>query len=466
MKMQHNPLKYNPILDADSYKLSHSLLYPRGIKGMYSYCEARTKGNVIVPFGLQMWIKKTLGQRITTEHINEAAEFAMAHGEPFDPRPWERIVSHYDGYLPVTIRGLPEGTIAKDGLPLYSVVSEDEDLLAFLSSYFETTMQRGVWYPTTIASEDYKRFRIIKRYLAESADSSDGIAFMLHDFGGRGVSSEETAQIGGAAHLVYFMGSDTISGVRAANHYYNMDMAAFSVPATEHSVQCSYGSLYQKEYLEAVLDLYAKPGAIVSIVLDGYDVYREATTLCTDFKQKIIDSGAKVVMRPDSGDPLEVIPRLLEIAAINFGYDVNSKGYKVLKHVAIIQGDGINTEMIEKILDQVTGLGYSAENLVFGSGGALLQKVNRDTFKFAQKASAIKRGGVWHAIAKDPITDPGKTSKAGRVGTGRNAHGVLVAINYDKPLPEGVTDAFITFYDHGELMVDESLTTIRLRAKA
>lgn len=466
--IEKRAMRGNRVLDADSYKLSHSGVYPNFVTGMFSYGEARTRNDPIVFFGLQMWLMKTWLTPLTRGEIDEAEKFAGAHGEPFDRAPWDKIIDQYDGKLPVTIRALPEGTVVRSGIPLYSVECTDPDLF-WLSAYIETSMQRGVWYPTTIASNDYKNYRTCKMYLNESADTLDLLPFMLHDFGGRGVTSEESAQIGGAAHLVYFMGSDTISGVRAANWYYDSPMAAFSCTASEHSVQTAFGKLNQAAYLHKMLDRYAKPGAIVSIVIDGYDTFREGGMLCSPaFVEKIKASGARVVFRPDSGDPREIIPRLLEMQASAFGTTRNSKGYKVINNVGIIQGDGIDHEMMEELLKIVTDMGYSAQNIVFGSGGGLLQKVNRDTYKFAQKASAIQVSGRdWKGISKDPITDPGKKSKSGRVTATRwKMTGELGWADLDQPLSDEFEDIFQTVFKDGELLVRTNLEEVRARARA
>jgi nicotinamide phosphoribosyltransferase len=324
-----------------------------------------------------------------------------------------------------------------------------------------------VWYPTTIASNDYKAWRALKRYNAESSDNPEAVNFMLHDFGFRGVSSVETAEIGGMAHTVFFSGSDNIQGVRAANFYYNEPMAAYSVPASEHSIQCSYGETFynQREYLRKMLDTYAKEGKIVSVVIDGYDVYREAQQLC-ELKNEIIASKARVVFRPDSGDAKEVIPKILAMQANAFGYTVNSKGYKVINNVGVLQGDGIDNETMIELLELVTELGYSTDNIVFGSGGGLLQKVNRDTYKFAQKASAIKIHDQWVPIWKDPVTDPGKRSKSGRLTLVRSRlTGEFSTVNIDKPLDSEYEDMMVTVYDHGKLLVEHTLDEIRARAK-
>jgi len=460
-------LQPNPIMKADSYKFSHPFVYKNGIKGMFSYLEARSKGDVIVPFGAQMWVQKNLMTPITMANIDEAEAFAIAHGEPFQRAGWEKVLNVYGGYLPVTIRVVPEGTRVPSQNIIASVECTDPDLF-WLSSQLETNMQRGIWYPTTIASNDYKNWRAIRRFALETSDDLSGVPFSLHDFGGRGVSSGETAEVGGAAHLVYFMGSDTIEGVRAANFYYKNSMAAFSVPASEHTVQCSFGSLpwEQREYLEAMLNAFAKPGKIVSIVVDGYDVYREVQQIC-EMKDAIIASGARVVLRPDSGDALEIIPRLLKLLEIGFGSTVNTKGYKVINNVGLLQGDGIDYKSMVEIMEVVTLHGYSLSNIVFGSGGGLLQKVNRDTYKFAQKASAILVDEKWVPVFKDPVTDPGKKSKAGRLTLLRSKMtGEYMTGNMDLPIDDEWEDVMVTLYDHGEMFNLTTLDEVRARAQS
>lgn len=457
-------LRKNPILAVDSYKLSHYPVYPSNITGMFSYIEARSSKDTMVMFGLQMWIKKTLTTPITVEDIDEAETFAAAHGEPFNREGWEIIVDRYNGVLPLTIKAVPEGLPVPSQHAIVTVECIDPDLF-WLTSYIETSLLRGIWYPTSVASNDAKTYKLIKRYVKQSCDDLSGMPFMLHDFGGRGVTCSEQAEVGGAAHLVHFMGSDTIEGIRAANFYYNSPMAAFSVPAMEHSVQCSYGETAegQREYLKTAIEKLAKPGGIVSIVLDGYDVYRETETLCS-LKEQIIESGARIVLRPDSGDPLDVIPRLLGIVERTFGYTINTKGYKVVNNIGILQGDGVDYDTIGRILSVVTKLGYSASNLVFGSGGALLQKVDRDTYKFAMKASAILQDGEWKPIFKDPVTDPGKKSKAGKLTLLRSKiTGEFLTVE-EGPTSSEWEHVLLTVYDKGTILNETTLDEIRSRA--
>ena len=471
-------LQVNPILAVDSYKLSHAFAYPKNITGMFSYIEARTNGrDIMIPFGLQMWIYKFLTIQVTHFHINEAEAFAQAHGEPFSRDAWEKVINVYNGYLPLVIRAVPEGTPVRSGNAIVTVKCEDEDLF-WMCSYIETAILRAVWYPTTIATLDYESKREIKRFYEISGADMNMLPFALHDFGGRGVASAEQAEIGGAAHLVNFMGSDTVEGVRAANYYYDCPMSAFSVPATEHSVECSFGKspAQELEYLTHVITNLGKKGGIVSIVIDGYDVYRAADQIC-DLKELIIASGAKVVLRPDSGDMLEVIPRLLRKLAHAFGTTTNEKGFLVLNNVGVLQGDGIDRMTLKTLLGNVVAMNFAAHNVVLGSGGGLLQKVNRDTFKFAMKAAAVRTrkyshkpdeqgeySEQWVGIAKDPVTDPGKKSKEGVLTLVRSKMtGQLETARIDKGLDAEFEDVMVTVYDKGQLMNMTTLEEVRAR---
>lgn len=467
-------LPANPILAVDSYKLSHAFAYPDNVVGMFAYIEARTRGDLIVPFGLQMWLMKCMTTPITVAHIDEAEAFAAKHGEPFDRSGWEHIVVNHGGYLPVVIRAVPEGTPVRSGNAIVTIECTDPKVF-WLTSYLETALQRAVWYPTTIASLDHAIKASIRHLYERSGADMGLLPFALHDFGGRGVTCAEQAEVGGAAHLVSFMGSDTIEGIRAANHYYGCDMAAFSVPATEHSVECAFGSDPEQEleYLRHTLKALGKPGGIVSIVIDGYDVYRAAETLCTRLRDEIIASGAKVVFRPDSGDMMEVVPRLLQLQELAFGAETNELGYRKIKHVGIIQGDGVDHMAIKGLLGKIMAMGYRADNVVFGSGGALLQKVNRDTFKFAQKASAVlvkpADGSAtrWVGISKNPVTDAGKRSKEGVLSLFRSKlTGELMTLRTDQgPTNSEFEDVMQVVYDHGVLLNPTTLVEVRARAE-
>lgn len=457
-------MQHNLILATDSYKLSHAAAYPKDVVGMQSHIMPRVKNKTVVLFYLQRFIKKYLLNPITDKDVKEAQHFATLHGEPFDPKPWYIIIDEYDGYMPVTIKAVPEGMPVASGVPLVTIECRDPRLF-WVVSYLETALLRAVWYPTTIASLDLEFKRdLVHLYRLAGVDVA-GADFALHDFGGRGVTCSEQAEIGGGAHLLNFKGSDTIEGVRDVNFYYNAEMAGFSVPASEHSIETAYGDLGEEGYIRQMLDLYSKPGAIVSIVIDGYDVYRAAELLCTKFKQKIIDSKAKVVFRPDSGDMFEVIPRLLNMQAAAFGYTTTSKGYKVINNVGLLQGDGITRETGLKLLRHIMSLGYAPSCLVLGSGGGLLQQVNRDTYRFAQKANAILVAGKgWIGINKNPVTDAGKASPAGFLSTFKSlVTGEFSYVDTTKGVSTELVEVLRPVYVNGKLLVNETLETIRAR---
>jgi nicotinamide phosphoribosyltransferase len=445
-------MAYNPILDADSYKFSHFGAYPPYVVGLYSYIEARTVHDEMVFFGLQYWLQKYLSQGVTAENVDEAAVMAAAHGVPFNRVAWDAIVSN-GGHLPIKIWAMPEGSVVQSGAPLVAVECVD-DRFFWLATYIETALQRAVWYPTTIASRGRYTKRVLADFAIETGMPVDVVNFQLHDFGARGVSSYESAGIGGAAHLVNFMGTDTMSALQVARDFYGEPCAGYSVPATEHSVQCSWGPQRQPQYLEHVIRTYGKPDGIVSLVLDGYDLDREIDALCA-LAPLAKEIGCKIVFRPDSGDATRNVLRILHRAADAFGTTETATGHKLITGAAVLQGDGVDDAAITDILVTTSRAGFASGNIVFGSGGALLQKVNRDTYRFAMKASAILVDGEWRPIFKDPATDHSKRSKGGRVATlDDGAIGLI-----DDP-----NCAMSVVYDHGTFSPRLSLAEIRKRA--
>jgi nicotinamide phosphoribosyltransferase len=400
------------ILNTDSYKMSMHNQYPPGTEHVFSYVESRGgEYDRVLFFGLQAFIKEYLCKPITQADIDEAEEIITAHGEPFYREGWEYILKEHGGYLPLIINAVPEGTVVPAKNLLAWVYNTDKNCY-WLTTYIETALLRAIWYPTTVATNSWTSKKIIKHYLEKNGDPSL-ISFKLHDFGARGVSSMESAGIGGAAHLVNFMGTDTVSGLLFARKYYGAGVSGFSIPAMEHSTVTSWGRENEVEAYRNMVRQYGKPGSIIACVSDSYDIFAACHKWGTELKQDVIDSGATVVIRPDSGDPALVVPECARILDSHFGSKINSKGYRVLNNVRIIQGDGIDHETIRKILYQLDIAGYSADNVAFGQGGALLQQLNRDTCKFAMKCSAIYVNGEWRDVYKDPVTDLGKRSKRG-----------------------------------------------------
>ncbi len=463
-------LAKNIILNTDSYKVSMFKQYPAGTTGVYSYIESRGgRYDRTVFFGLQAFIKEYLLEPITQSDIDIADEILTAHGEPFNRAGWQYILDKHNGYLPVVIRAVPEGTVVPVKNVLATIENTDPECF-WLTTWLETAILRAVWYPTTVATQSWKIRQVILDALEKTGDPAL-IDFKLHDFGARGVSSLESAAIGGAAHLVNFMGSDTISGVLYAREYYDAGIAGFSIPAAEHSTITSWGRDGEVDAYRNMLNQFAKPGSIVAIVSDSYDVYNAVDNLWGEqLRQQVIDSGATVVIRPDSGDPDVVCRQLVQKLDAKFGSTVNSKGFRVLNNVRLIQGDGVNENTIRTILGSFQAYGYSADNIAFGMGGALLQQVDRDTQKFAMKCSSIMVNGENRDVQKDPITDSGKKSKAGRVqlwkSGGEWASGVTA--------PTGWTDKGIgpfvpmleEVYRDGKLVKEITFEQVRANAKA
>lgn len=461
----------NILLNTDSYKVSMFKQYPQGTRGVFSYIESRGgRYDRTVFFGLQAFIKEYLLEPITKANIDEADALLSAHGVPFNRRGWEYILEKHNGFLPVVIRAVPEGSVVPVKNVLATIENTDPNV-PWLTTWLETSLLRSIWYPTTVATQSWHIKQVILNALEVTGDPSL-IDFKLHDFGARGVSSLESAGIGGAAHLVNFMGTDTLSGLLFAREFYNAGVAGFSIPAAEHSTITSWGRDGEVDAYENMLRQFAKPGSVLAVVSDSYDIYNAVENLWGDkLRQKVIDSGATLVIRPDSGDPVEVNLRLVSRLAQKFGYTTNSKGFKVLNHVRLIQGDGVNELAIRSILGAFTSLGWSADNIAFGMGGGLLQQVDRDTQKFAMKCSAIgiqhSVAGdqhdpiIWRDIQKDPITDSGKKSKAGRVDLYQDLNK-----QYFSGLEGFGTSALQIVFKDGKLVAESNFEDIRARAAA
>ncbi len=455
-----NPTELNSIIDVDSYKIGHYAQYPFKTRQINSYIEAR-KGKYpnsqICFFGLQAFLKSL--KPITSDDLEEMQELAEPFGGGVNENGWDRILTKHGGNLPIEIQAIPEGTVVPVGTPLVQIVNTDS-ALPWLPSYLETQLLRAVWYPSTIASNDLHTFKLMREFLEVSADSLETLPFMLHDFGSRGVSSAETAALGGMSHLVYFRGTDTVTANRYARDFYNEPTAGFSIPAAEHSTITSWiGSGGEEAAFKNMLDRYLLPGKVVSVVSDSYDIYNAVENLWGNvFRDRIKDSGGRLVVRPDSGNPMTVVPWILQSLEKNFGSSVNNKGFRVLHpSVRVIQGDGMSHDTIRQLLSIVVGMGFSAENLVFGMGGGLLQSVTRDDYGFAMKTSSALIDGQQVDVFKDPITDPGKRSKKGKQAVHYPNNNV--DNNVDAP-----TNMLRPVWRKGELLMEQSFAEIRERA--
>jgi len=455
----------NFILLADSYKISHHLQYPPATNKVYSYFESRGgKFSKTVFFGLQYILKKWLvGKVVTQSMIDEAEVLLNKHFRGvrlFNKEGWEYILHEHQGRLPLKIKCVPEGTVLPTSNVLFTVENTDPKV-AWLSSYVETVLMQ-CWYPMTVATNSYQQKCKIAEYLAETADSMDKLPVMLHDFGYRGSTSVESAGIGGLAHLVNFEGTDTLAALVTARQFYGEEemAAGYSIPATEHSTMTSWGKDREAEAVRYILDQI--PDGYISIVSDSYDLFNMLENVFGDeLKNKIEKRQGCLVVRPDSGDPAQIVLKTLSILGDKFGYRLNSLGFKMLSQcVSIIQGDGICYERICDILSLMKDNGWSAENLVFGSGGALLQKLDRDTQKCAYKCSYIEVNDKGVDVFKDPVTDPQKKSKRGR----------LVLVKQDgqystvKEQDTRQDDEMVTVFENGALLKEWSLKEVRSRA--
>ncbi|NKB70361.1 MAG: nicotinate phosphoribosyltransferase [Candidatus Latescibacteria bacterium] len=452
----------NPLLNVDSYKTSHFLQYPPGAEVVSSYIESRggEYANSVF-FGIQMFLKEYLSRPITQEHIDEADDVLCAHGVPFNRAGWAHILNTHGGFLPLEIEAVPEGTV----LPVSNVLVQarnTDPAVPWLTSYIETALLRAVWYPTTIATRSRECRETIRLALEETGDSTAGLEFKLHDFGARGTSSCETAAIGGAAHLLNFLGTDTINGITALRHFYNADMPGFSIPAAEHSTITCWGREREVDAYRNMLDRFAADGKIVAVVSDSYDLFAAIDKLWGgELRERVICNGGTVVIRPDSGKPEEIVCESIRRLMGRFGYQENSKGYRVLPpFVRVIQGDGVSPDQIRRILAVMKTQRLSAENIAFGMGGELLQNVNRDTMQFAMKASAIRINDEWSDVYKEPVTDSGKRSKRGRLALVTDG---LHISTIRKSQVGDLQDLLRPIFCDGELLIDEDFATVRGR---
>jgi nicotinamide phosphoribosyltransferase len=455
----------NLILATDSYKHSHYLQYPPEARAISAYIEARPNdfADEVVFLGLQPFLMDYLARPITAADIDEAEAVCMAHGVPFNRAGWEIVLAEHGGFLPITIRALPEGMIVPTGMPLVQVETTDARL-PWLATFIETALLRAIWYPTTVATLSRKCRLIIRAGLERTSEDVEGqLPFKLHDFGARGTSSGESAGLGGMAHLVNFMGTDTMEGLLAARRYYGADMAGFSIPAAEHSTMTSWGRAREEAAYANMLDAFEGEGKLVAVVSDSYDLDAALSDIWGgSLRDKVLARKGTLVVRPDSGDPVETPVRAVRTLWEAFGGSVNAKGYRVLDpHVRVIQGDGMTPVSIARLIDRLIAEGFAIDNIAFGMGGGLLQQVNRDTLRFAMKANAMRDAdGLWHDVSKAPATDPAKASKAGRQAVVRG-EGRLAARRMD-----AVTEAdnlLRPVWRDGTLLVQHSFEDVRAR---
>lgn len=464
----------NPLLCTDVYKMGHMQQYPPGTTKVYSYLLARSdkKMPATLFYGLQYYLK-ILTQKITSEMVEEFLSYRkeiLGSDAPKD------VVDKMDalaelGYFPLKIRAVPEGTT----VPVRNVLMTIENTVPgfhWVVGFVESLLLK-VWNTCTVASYSKKLQKLCRRFADETCDNVDHLPFQVHDFGYRGCSSDETASISGSAHLLSFMGTDTIPAIKMVKDTYGCDgPIGLSVAATEHSVMCAYGQENEFQAFERMLDLY--PSGIVSIVSDTYDLWQVLEDFAPRLKDRILKRNGKVVFRPDSGDPPKIIcgdddaqhesaewmgsVRLLDKT---FGSEKNSKGFKVLNpKIGLIYGDGMFYERFERTLETMRDRGYASSNLVIGIGGLLLQQHNRDDQGFAIKATFALVNGERRELMKDPATDRKKASHQGLLALYRDGDGRFFTKDRCTEKEEAVSLLNTTFVD-GKIVRPVTFNQIR-----
>lgn len=469
-------MKNNLILLADAYKYSHHKLYYPGTTNIYSYLESRGgKFDNTVFFGLQYYLKEFLaGFAFTQKDLDEAADFlpqVFGRDDVFNKANFQYILDTYDGKLPVRIKAVPEGM----AIPTQNVLMtiENTDPKCFWLTNFLETLLMQLWYPITVATISREVKKVATEYFNETATrgAEAGIDFVLNDFGFRGVSSVESAGLGGAAHLASFDGSDNLAASVLAKTHYNTDTVfGKSIPATEHSICTLLGKEGELDVLKHVLNTF--PSGLVACVSDSYNIFKACEEYWGgELKTQILEREGVLVIRPDSGDPIKTLLAIFNTLFEKFGYTTNEKGYKVLPpQIRVIQGDGVNYDAIKDMYEALKQAGISAENLVLGMGGALLQKLDRDTQKFAIKCSHAVVNDEEVIVQKSPtemdkdgnITPSFKKSKGGRLKL-VSLDGVYKTVQ-ENEYP-ALKDELITVFENGEIKKEWTFEEVRERAK-
>ncbi|MEM6684687.1 MAG: nicotinate phosphoribosyltransferase [Bacteroidota bacterium] len=427
----------NPLLLTDGYKLGHRAQYPQGTSKVYSNWtprKSRIKGiNSVVFFGLQYFIKEYLIKQFNKEFFHQPKAQVIAEYKKYvdhylgDDYNTSHIEALHDlGYLPIEIKAVPEGTEVPIRVPMFTVVNTLPEFF-WMTNYLETLLSNIIWQPCTSATIAKRYKTILTKYAQETdAENLDFINWQGHDFSMRGMSGIESSVLSGMGHALSFTGSDTLPVAMNLEKYYNAyvskELVIGSVNATEHSVMCAGSKEDEIDTFKRLLKTY--PKGILSVVSDTWDLWKVLTEYLPSLKKEIVARDGKLVIRPDSGNPVDIIcgcdhenpiirKGVIELLWDEFGGTINSQGYKVLNpKIGAIYGDSITMDRATQICERLKKKGFATTNVVLGIGSFTYQYNTRDTFGFAMKATYVEINGKGQAIFKDPITDDGTKKSA------------------------------------------------------
>ncbi len=478
----------NGLLLTDGYKTGHHQQYPKGTEQVYSNWTPRSNKyapqgcDKVVSFG-QQYVIKWLHDYFNNHFFSKPkdvvcqeikTELSLYLGADYDVSHFEKL--HDLQYLPIKIKSMPEGVEVPIRVPMLTVVNTDNDFY-WVTNFLETVLSTMLWQPMTSASIAIKYKRIFKKW-AQSTDQDNlgFIDFQGHDFSMRGMGGLQSALSSGMGHATVFMGSDTLPVISGLREYYHAKgFVVGSVNATEHSVMCAGTKEDEVGTFQQLLKTY--PTGILSVVSDTWDLWKVLTDYLPKLKDEVLSRDGKLVIRPDSGDPVEIIcgesktlnghsPKdkgVVEMLWDLFGGTVNAQGFKVLDtHIGAIYGDSITTERAEQICQRLHDKGFATTNIVLGIGSFTYQFNTRDTFGFAMKATSVVVNNERREIFKDPITDDGiKKSAKGLVKVELvDGEYVLVDQITEKEEKEGVLQVI---YHNGQFKNEISLDEIRTR---
>ncbi len=482
---------YPASLLCDFYKISHREQYPTKTQIVYStWIPRASRMDVIdhvVAFGFQAFIKQYLMWYFNEHFFNRPKSAIVFEYKRIiegtlgvkDPDASHLEALHDLGYLPVKIKALKEGTLCPLRVPMLTIENTKPEFF-WLTNYLETLMSTQLWMPATSATIAFEYRKMLEAYARETVGDTSFVPFQGHDFSMRGMACLDASKASGAGHLLSFVGTDTIPAILFMEEHYNanvdLELVGTSIPATEHSVMCAYGRDEFESYKRIITEVY--PKGFVSIVSDTWDLWKVLSEVVTGLKQEILGRDGKVVIRPDSGDPVKIIcgdpesdnplakKGVVEVLWEIFGGTTTEKGYKVLDpHIGCIYGDAITLDRCDRICDGLMQKGFASTNVVFGIGSYTYQHNTRDTFGFALKSTHCVIDGVEHMIYKDPATDNGiKKSLKGRA-TVYECDGqlrVLDNLSIDDQ-SRATADLLETVFENGRLLRDERLCEIRQR---